>query len=337
MIDKERIKFIKYCISNSSDKRFRNNVKGIMSDWNLVRIENLGGIKSTPVVYHIMPEASFSGFFADHNKLLTYLYYADTFGFIPLVEYSKDYEYAENNPINGISNPFEYYFQQPSNIQLSDIKNYRFVLQSRKENAAFVATQLNNRANYELNEGYLHEMGRISHKYIKLRPELRKEFDVDIQRMKENKPTLGVHYRGTDFKRNYKGHPVAIGTEDYINAVKKLVDTREYTRIFLASDDIDAVKAFKKAFGNKLYYYNDTFRSSGSETVMKSDSTRHLHHYMLGKEVLRDAYTLAACDGLVAGRSQVSFGARVIKDETGKYNDLVIMDKGINFKGEICN
>lgn len=35
------------------------------------------------------------------------------------------------------------------------------------------------------------------------------------------KRAIGVHVRGTDFKRNYKGHPVKIGTEEYLEAAKK--------------------------------------------------------------------------------------------------------------------
>ena len=48
--------------------------------------------------------------------------------------------------------------------------------------------------------------------------------------------------------------------------------------------------------------------------------------------MLRDMYTRAACDGLIAGLSQVSYAARIQKKSVGKeYGDLVILDKGINY------
>ena len=53
---------------------------------------------------------------------------------------------------------------------------------------------------------------------------------------------------------------------------------------------------------------------------------------MLGVEVLRDMYSMAECDGLVAGLSQVSYAARIQKKSMGsEYEDLVILNKGINY------
>ena len=42
-------------------------------------------------------------------------------------------------------------------------------------------------------------------------------------------------------------------------------------------------------------------------------------------------WTLAQCDGLVSGLSQVSSCARIVKESQGKqYIDLKIIDRGIN-------
>ena len=57
------------------------------------------------------------------------------------------------------------------------------------------------------------------------------------------------------------------------------------------------------------------------------------HHYRLGYEVLRDMYALAACDGLVAGLSQVVNCARIVKESSGEeYDTLCIINNGINVK-----
>lgn len=148
----------------------------------------------------------------------------------------------------------------------------------------------------------------------------------------KGKKILGVHARGTDFKRNYNGHPIAVTAQEYLAEAKNLVETGEYDRIFLATDDTNAVRLFRNEFGSKILYYDDVTRGEGNETVMKSDSTRDDHHYKLGLEVLRDMYTLASCDGLVAGLSQVSFAARIQKFSWNQqYVDLKILDKGINY------
>ena len=105
----------------------------------------------------------------------------------------------------------------------------------------------------------------------------------------------------------------------------------------MATDDKKTVEQFQMAFGDKLVYYKDVVRSDGDETVMKSQSQRENHHYLLGLEVLRDMLTLAACDGLAAGLSQVSYSARIQKKSMGQeYRDLVVLNKGINQHRENC-
>lgn len=143
---------------------------------------------------------------------------------------------------------------------------------------------------------------------------------------------LGIHFRGTDFKRNYNGHPVNLTVEDYITEIDRIMEHKSYDTMFLATDDLEAIKKLINRYGQKLVYYSDVTRSEGDETVMKSDCVRENHHYLLGLEVLRDMLTLAECDGLVAGLSQVSMAARIQKKSYGKeYEELVIINKGMNY------
>ena len=56
---------------------------------------------------------------------------------------------------------------------------------------------------------------------------------------------------------------------------------------------------------------------------------------LMGYEVLRDMYALAACDGLVAGLSQVVNCARIVKESSGEeYDTLCIINNGINISGK---
>ena len=103
-----------------------------------------------------------------------------------------------------------------------------------------------------------------------------------------------------------------------------------FQRIFLATDDVDTVNLFKKEFGEKLLTYADVTRSDGEVSVAFSEAGRMNHHYLLGQEVLRDMYTLAKCDGLIAGKSQVSICAYIQKRTTGDYCYREILDAGYN-------
>ena len=333
---KEQIAFLKYCFRKRNDSRFVKNVMDVSGDYSLVNMEEFGGSEVSGCIYHIKMEPSYSGFFADHNRLLSLLYYADYYGMKPVVEYGDQYSYREDHPVNGTENPFEYYFEQPCGISAEELGKYKSVLRSRKENAA-LAGRLNAgtvSGGYGMTEAYITALGEISRKYIRLNKTVAPMIEESLKQIIQDEPVLGVHIRGTDFKKNYNGHPVCIEAEEYLKEALRLLKDRNagYGRVFLATDDAGALRLFQDDLGDKLAYYKDVVRSDESETVMKSKSGRENHHYMLGYEVLRDMLTLAACKGLVAGMSQVSYSARIQKKSCGQeYSDLVILNRGVNY------
>ena len=335
---KQEFEFLKYCFSRRKDSRFIKNVMSLSGDHSLVHMQKMGGTKDTGILYYIKMEPSYSGFFADHNRLLTLLYYADYYGMKPVVEYGEEYTYREEHPVNGTNNPFEYYFEQPCGIGPGQLKEYKGVICSRKENVALAGIKHSGRGgSYGIPEEYLDALAKVSKRFIRLNSTVGSMIEKSVLEIKQGKRTLGVHVRGTDFKRNYNGHPICIETSEYLEEAKRVFSQKQYERVFLATDDLQAVGLFQAEFGDRLAYYDDVYRSDGKETVMKSEATRENHHYLLGLEVLRDMMTLAECDGLVAGLSQVSYSARIQKKSQGKeYDDLVILFKGINEHGENC-
>lgn len=326
-----QLKFAVYCFKKGKDAGFIRRVEALGKENNLVAIEKLQGKKMDEIIYYIDLDRLDSGFFAVYNKLLTLLYFADYYGLKPVIKYGKGFCYAEQHSVNGTSNPFEYYFEQPMGIGLVDIQNYRFILRHRKENSN-LANLLNQNSNgYSRSEKFLNEMAKISEKYIRLNSIVGKQISEETAPIR-NKRTLGVHVRGTDFKKNYNGHPVQVEATEYLQMTVKLFDEEKYEQVFLATDDLEAIELFKKQFGDKLYYFKDVIRSSGDDTVMHSSGTRENHHYLLGIEVLRDMHALAVCEGLIAGLSQVSYAAQIQKKSTGnEYHDLIIINKGINY------
>lgn len=327
---KERCLFAEYCFPKGDDKRFVDYVREYGKNPSLVSLEKKDENSKSEIFYHIYMEESKSGFFADHNRLLAYLYFADFYGMIPVIEYTEKYCYAERHPIHGTSNPFEYYFVQPAGKSTEELGGV--CVRSRKENT-FLANQLNEKGNgYSRSEQYLKEMGRISRKYIRLCAESEAYIYEGIKKILSGRKVLGVHVRGTDFKRNYNGHPIVVTGQEYCDAARKLMDEGKYDKLFLATDDLGALELFQKEFKEQLCFYEDVVRSSGNETVMKSEIQRKDHHYHLGLEVLRDMYTLSECAGLIAGLSQVSYAARITKiSRNEEYADLLILNKGINY------
>lgn len=328
----EQLKFAAFCFKKGQDARFVKNVKQLADMYNLIYVESYGDKKCDDTVFLIDMEESHSGFFAEHNRLLALLYFADKYDMKPVVRFHPGYCYAEKHPVNGTTNPFEYYFEQPAGISLEDIKSCRRIFRSRKENSYEINLLCENANGYARSEDYLNEMARITDKYIRLNKIVKEKMDEDIQSLIGSGKVLAVHVRGTDFKQNYNGHPVQVGVDEYLDKTLQVFQKGTYEEVFLATDDEEAIEKYQERFKGKLFFYRDVVRSKGDDTVMHSEMERENHHYLLGYEVLRDMYTLAMCDGLIAGLSQVSYAARIQKKSMGKeYQDLFILDKGINY------
>ena len=327
---KKRLRFSYECFFKGDDEWFVSQVKKLGKEKNIVGLSR-GEKRKERILYHIFVPASYAGFFANYGKVLAYLYFAEQYNLTPVVEFSKKNLYAENHPINGSENPFEYYFMQPCGISLDEMGNFGPVLESRRENS-WMANELDDeRINYVRSDRFVQEMGRIVKKYIKLNPIVEKHIESDKKNLLDDRKTLGVHVRGTDFKQNYNGHPICVTVQEYLQKAVELTEEKKYEQIFLATDDCSAVKVFRDRFGDKLKVYSDVMRSDGNVTVMKSEAERKNHHYLLGMEVLRDMMTLADCDGFLAGLSQVSYAVRFQKLSYEKqFEDLVIVNKGIN-------
>lgn len=328
-----RINAIQYCIRHSKNIDYCKYV--MQKEQSVMRWETLGNKNPERNIYLIEYANKGDGFFAEYRKLLHYLYYANRFHMVPVISFMSDFTYAEKEPVNNTTNPFEYYFSQPSSIILSEAYESKNVFRCMYCHLD-LAEGLKEGGGYSISDEYIREMGKISKKYILLNDITAYEIDKDCNGFfSDAENVLGVHYRGGDFKQGYNGHPMWVGPEVYLQTVKKTLEDHKFDSIFLATDDEDAYKLFKMEFGSKLFSFSDTTRTSGQESVAFSKGIRKNHHYKLGFEVLRDMIALSRCGGLIAGMSQVSICAQITKcgrDENYRYINLI--DIGINENGK---
>lgn len=297
-------------------------------------LKSLGTDNKDKNIYFITMGTKTNGMFAHLRTLYKYLAFADRFGFIPVVLWTKDVPYFEAHPINGTTNPFEYYFCQPSRITVDEAKHSYNVFCSCRSNAdlTYLANEYHiNDSVYDLPEEMITKFSEISAKYLRLNSVASDIIQNSIDEVIGDKRTLAIHYRGTDYKSNFNHHPICLEPCDYFEIIDNLLEQELFDQIFIATDDLVALNQFVDKYGERIVYYNDTFRSSGSTSVIFEDNKAENAHYRAGLEVLRDAYTLAQCDALIAGVSQVSIGARILKKAKGEqYKHVTIIDKGIN-------
>ena len=179
-------------------------------------------------------------------------------------------------------------------------------------------------------------MSRIVRKYIRFNDDTERYVSKGVKRLGlENQKILGIHIRGTDYRKQYTNHPVYIDEHEVFERIDGLIE--KYDKLFLATDDKRVLKNFQEKYGaDVICYYSDVVRSDGDKSVifMKNQERQANNRSLLGMEVIRDMYTLALCDGLIAGISQVAICAQIQKlSLKHKYEDLIIIDKGINQNG----
>lgn len=326
--------FLDACIAvirKGDDEAFCKMVAG-RNDLSMI-CHSFGGLHKDKNIYFIHHGNKNRGLFAQVNELLKYLAYADRFGFRPVVVWDSSLPYTEKEPIRGTKNPFEYYFIQPSGISTEDVYQSYNVFFAKDVHVAqsFLNREITNGENgYGMSEKYIEKLSEYVKKYIRLNLFTEEYLNTNISRMIDSKKTIGVHIRGTDYNNHYNNHPVNVSIEEYLTSIDELLQNGEYQQIFLATDDSRILQQFKDRYDrNLLCYYKDVVRADINQSVAFSKNARTNHKYLLGLEVLRDMYTLVACDTLVAGISQVSLMARVFRKSTGSdYRQKIILDKG---------
>lgn len=265
------------------------------------------------------------GFFALFNCVLNRLYYADRLGFLPYVEYPDTVLYYDRSCG---SNVWEYYFIQVSTLQREDVADAYNLVISQEKDSQF---NLKGQPGYLLGEDGIINLSFILKKYVHLNDRMKSYLYNSMKQFGVDEGKLGVHIRGTDFHDVNKNHPKAITIEQYIEKVREIFSGGKYTYIFLATDEDSVIQKMKEEFGTEIiFYYKDTLRSKDGLPIHKSCNNRENHKYLLGCEILRDVYTLAKCNGLVAGMSQVSLAVRILKRSWDEERcDISILDNGI--------
>lgn len=323
---------VKTCVKYIVRPHFRKYIEKYNQPISLC-FEERGELWKGHIVYLISMEdlegmESHMGFFALLNCVLNRLSYADRLGFIPVVHYPITVLYYDSNLDYITSNVFEYFFEPVSTLTYEDTKIVQNLVISKEADSQFL---LKYKPGYLLDNSGILRLSEIWLKYIHFNKETKIKLNKDIKLITLAKKVLGVHIRGTDFKNINKNHPVAISIEQYIKQAKEIFESGNYSHIFIATDEMDAIYKLSSAFDKKtILFYTDVLRSDNGEPLHKTENCRKMHKYLLGYEVLRDMITLANCDGFIAGKSQVSLAVQIYNGTLKKrFEDLCILDNGI--------
>ena len=293
----------------------------------VVHYRHNGNLNSDLILYVIRTdERNIKGGFCWHLRLtLLHMAYAEKMHFVPVVKWDKRILYNENKPIHGVEDCFLYFFENTfpaDQIDQSDLVVYSKV---------WDVNPFFSFPGYYVNDSELTLLADMIKKYLRFNNYGKAEIGVKAEKIVEGRRVLGVHIRGTDFKKNYNAHPKMVTLDEYLYNVEQVLNSGNYDFVFLATDEEKTLDIFREKVGIKLLYH-EVLRSKGGEALHTSTySLRENHRYNLCREILMDLFTLGRCDGLIAGLSNVSIIARALKKSRGeKYMDEIILDKGIN-------
>lgn len=325
----EKLVFWNRCRIHRNKPDFRRMVLEGYQNPDFLELHHLGNDYEGCIIYYAQESGDGIGFFAELGMTLIKLYFADDRGLVPYVHWGENYVYYEPEGIAGEKNAFLHYFKPVS--QVSSIECASHVV--FQEECHFKQVKgLYGAVSYEVSEDYVNAMARMMKKYIQYNDATRQYLEQQYDCLLGDKKVLGVHYRGTDFRKQYNNHPIPVEVEQELEKVRELLRKKEYELIFLATDENAIVETFRREFGDKIRVYEDTYRDDGSgESIAFSKSNRSNHHYKLGLEVLRDQYTLTHCDGIVCGYSNITFIARVMRRAwfEDDWEDYVLIDNGL--------
>ncbi|WP_314762865.1 O-fucosyltransferase family protein [uncultured Selenomonas sp.] len=324
-----------------NDEKFVSEVLQLQRNPSTLEIKCFGQRNPEKNIYFIEIYGSDGmGFAAFLRHTLFALFEADRLGFIPVVSYvSSNCIYAEIDPINGTSDPFEYYFEQVSDISIEETQKSARVFLYKWPHSVRIERELgdmnpNMAGGYHVDDRYIEKMALVLKKYIRLNSIVQNKVCQDMQTLMlgkwDEKKVLGVHIRGTDYALNWKNHPNMVTVDEFIEAVDEALAKYNYEYIFLATDDKRRLLAMQEKYGERLIYYHDVARGENELNIAMEKNDRPMHHYLNGLEVVRDMYTLARCDSLICGLSQVAIFARIIRlAEQDQYTCLKVLDNGI--------
>ena len=227
------------------DDEYIRRVFYLDSDPDYIKIEQNGNRNEGRIFFIIRDQDRSVGFCAEIMDVLRRLIYAYERGFYPIILFSDNFLYYDEDKNDEIKNPFDYYFEPVGSV--SDIES-AYVINSGRFHADYIEKK------YKL-DAYLYDhyfveflktkCSVVVNKYLRIKKEISDECVKYLLENGDNKKILGVHYRGTDYKVGYNLHPKQVKEEQTISIIRKLINEKGYEAVFLATDDKKMLKIIK--------------------------------------------------------------------------------------------
>lgn len=267
---------------------------------------------------------------ANYSYVLTHIMYAETKGWLPIVDQTKDpVNTKENYPINGTENPWEYFWEQPIPYSLEEVYQSKNVVLSKR--SWFPQWDLGYSAEKHLDPSVIQLYYSLSKRIPLNQNTANYVSEVSQSLFKNGKRFLGVSMRrgGHAKEDSYHApnHPIQPTPEEMLQIVQKRINEWDIDFVFLATEEQQYIDFFKNFLGEKLIFmprrrYNGWKKYKENENPLYQPGQK----YQTALEYLTEMELLAKCHCLIGS---ITSGLRyAIIRNNSKFDKVEIIENG---------
>lgn len=248
--------------------------------------------------------------------VLSHVKKAEEMGWIPIVDYQTyPNPYLDESQV-GKENAWNYFFEQPMGVELEEISGKENVLVTDEAQLEVCPTDS---MEFYTNPYMVAYWRHIYRKYFKLSDSTREFVEQQKNQVLGEKhgKILGCILRGTDYvERRANNHPIQPSTTLVIDKAKTLMQSGEYEKLFLATEDIRILEQFEKEFGDRLVYVEQQRYDKGEVILTRQENFASLtSRREEGLKYLTAIYLLGECDALIGGRCGMTTISYIISND----------------------
>lgn len=275
-----------------------------------------------------------------YYRNLQNLAYAIENGWIPVVDWQNygPFPHGEDYPINGTTNCWEYYWNQPSEYTLEEVyqsKNVILSVQNTRDNKYVPSCSFQSPL-----QVYAEKLATDCPKYdstITFNKYTEEYIDgKQAELFPKGKRILGVSVRGTSYgvcttTNNVNGHPIQPELSELIKSIRKRMQEWDMDYVFITCELESIILQIKDVLGDCVIFLP---RTRYQKPPMRGDVEKKLDPlYLPGKkyqsnlDYLTEMVLLSRCNSLLAAMSS-GVRAAIIWNRN-QYENMAIFDKGI--------
>ena len=273
-------------------------------------------------IFYVIKRTPGTGMFSNITFVLNHLKICEKYNFIPIIDMENFITiYNEKKKIRNNYNAWNYYFDNLNSYSLNEVYKSKYVIIANDKFFNFFS--------YSIDKDK--ELIRLLNSEVKLNRYLQGIYKKSLIKFKHKK-VLGIHFRGTSYKRS-AGHPLPATKKQMEELTKKILKEDNIDMIFLVTEELNYLDFFKKKFKDKLFYIKSAYRSNKNDAF--TIYPRNLHRYKLGREAVLESILLSHCDYFIYLCSNIS--AAAISFNKNSSQKRYEIDNGSNSKNVIIS